>query len=310
MMMKDNLLEELLDNNEAFYLMIRSVAMLGSENSELLDRDAQRLIGFIGAVFSWKRELVDAAINLILGDMMRIALIADYRALASIEMLDKTTAEHLVLYELKGRAIEEVYCIETENYSFSEQQIIKEARNQMCYHSFHHIYDPRIKYSKIKKRADHGEMLCTLQEAFMLILGIGCQRDISHAQRLLERLLIWGEKTAGTVLAFLWEQEQDQEMALYYRSIVDKLNRGDAFPDHLFDKSTGNDPSSELCYIIAAIQSIIIRSTTKKEIDILFADTINQESLSFVEKISLIRQYKDNDWLAYCCTRTKLGFLH
>lgn len=111
--------------------MIRSVAMLGSENSEQLDRDAQILISFIGKVFSWKRELVNAAIDMILGDMMRIALIADYHALASIEMLDKITAEHLVLYELEGRAIEEVYCIKAENYSFSEQQIVKEARNRM-----------------------------------------------------------------------------------------------------------------------------------------------------------------------------------
>lgn len=309
MMTKDNLLEELLDNNETFYLMIRSVAMLGSENSELLDRDAQMLIGFIGAVFSWKRELVEAAIDLILGDMMRIALIADYHALASIEMLDKTTAEHLVLYELKGRAIEEVYCIETENYSFTEQQIVKEARNQMCYHSFHHIYDPRVKYSEIKKKADQGEMLCTLQEAFMLILGIGCNIDIPLAQHLLERLLIWGEKNAAAILAFLWEQEQDQDMALYYRHVIDKLNRRVAFPDHLFGKFSGNDPSSELCYIIAAIQSII-KSSGKREIDILFADTLIQENLSFIEKIALIRQYEDSEWLNYCFTRGKPGFLH
>ena len=82
---------------------------------------------------------------------MRIALIFDYHALASIDMLDKTTAELLVLYELKGRAIEEVYCIEAENYSFSEQQIVKEAKNQMCYNSCHHIYDPRVKYWEMKK---------------------------------------------------------------------------------------------------------------------------------------------------------------
>lgn len=99
-------------------------------------------------------------------------------------------------------------------------------------------------------------------------------------------------------------------MALYYQNIVDKLNRGAAFPDHLLGKATENDPSSELCYIIAAIQSIIIRSSAKREIDILFADTINQENLSFTEKIALIRQYKDNEWLDYCFARAKLGFLH
>lgn len=309
MMTKDNLLEELLDNNEAFYLMIRSVAMLGSENSELLDRDAQILISFIGQVFSWKQEMIDAAIDLILGDMMRVALIADYHALASAEMLDKNTAGNLVLYELKGRAIEEIYCIEAENYFFSEQQIVREAKNQMCYHSFCHVYDPRVKYHEIKKKADHGEMLCTLQEAFMLILGIGCKSDIPLAQHLLERLLIWGEKTAAIILAFLWDQE-DQEMALYYRRIVDKLNRGIAFPEHLFGKSAENDPVGELCYIIGAIQSIIIRSSEKKEIDILFADTLNQETLSFFQKISLIRQYKEGEWVDYSFTREKLGFLH
>ncbi len=294
-MSKTDIYDDIITHYDAFYLMTRTAAMLGTRNSEQYNKDASALIYFLGEMYEWPTEKIENALSLILGEMMRVGLASDYLALASSELLDKQVKENMLFYEIKGRAIEEVNRCEM-IASTTGQRAEYEIKNTMGYTSFHHIYEPNIRFSHIKKAADGGEMVAMFQEAIMLICGIGCESDIVSAQRLLQNLLIWGEKTAALTLSFLWKREKNNQMSDYYKSIYKNIcnNKPTFRNDHLDDKRENSD---ELCIIISAIQSFIVKNSGKREVDILFADLINCEDYSFEEKIDFIKKYKDGSWI-------------
>lgn len=304
--------DEFLDHSDAFCLMVRSVAVLGSQNSSLLDRDAQMLIHFIGQVYGWRRELTSGAADFILGDLMKVGLAADYLALASAEMLDETVRENLIFFEIKGKSIEEVNRAEVIMDHAYELNLTQEIRSSMNFTSFHHTYEPRIRFSQIKRKACGGNALYALQMAMMLILGIGCESDIVLAQRILERLLVWQEKAAAKILSFLWAQENDGEAASFYQDIFEWLDSPLPVLEPLPTRSEDTAQTAEYCTIISAVQSLIKNAGGKREVDFLFAGLMNSEDIPFAEKLDLIRRYKDGAWLSCYSKRDvkpRIGFL-
>lgn len=304
---------ELLEHNEVFYAMTKAAAMLGSQTSDIFDQDAQMMIDFLGQAYDWPREWIETAGNLIIGPMMRIALISDYRALASVEMLEESEKDKLVFYEIKGKALEEIGIAESNSSNQLCYKATQEIRNSMSFYYFHHVYEPRLCYTRLKARADRGEPASTLQTAMMLILGIGCEKNIAHAQRLLERALLWGEKTAAKILGFLWVQEGNHEMASFYRTVFEYLSAAMELPRVPMEEDTGTTRAIEYCILIAAVQSRVIRGSGTDEIDTVFADLINREEVSFSDKIDWIYHYKEGVWLKRCLVRqrtAKIGFLH
>lgn len=290
-----------LDHYDALYLMIRSAAILGSQNSEAYDRDARQLIDFIGQVYGWPQEWISSAEAWVLGDLMRVGLIADYHALSSADILDETVRDNRVFFEMKGKAIEEVLRIELAAANGSGQKTVQEIRNIMNAGLFHHAYDPRVKFSQMKGRAADGDVVCSLQMAMMLIIGIGCESDVSQAQRLLERLLIWGEKAAAKILASLWTWEEDGEQAAFYQRIFEWLDSPGLSP-----------PPFEYCTVISAIRSFIVCGMGRREMDLMLADLMVREEIPFAEKLAMICRYKDGAWMHHynqAQEKTKIGFL-
>ena len=282
----------LLSNYDGFYLMVRSVAMLGTKNSDEFDRDALLLIDFIGKAYHWEQENINYAAEVILGEMMRVGLASDYLALASTELLDEAIKENMLLYEIKGHAIEDVNRAEAIGENFG-QRIEYEIKNGMGYASFHHEYEPRFRFAQVNKLSENGECMTLFQKALMLILGIGCDSNIASAQRILQNLLVWGEKPAAAILSFLWECENDKNMQSYYSKIYDRLSKTEYSED-----IQENDKIEELYLLINSIKSIIIKTYRIKEVDMLFADLINSDEVNFQEKINLIKRYKDGSWLS------------
>lgn len=304
--------DEFLGHFDAFYLMVRSVAVLGSQNSALLDRDAQLLIDFIGRVYGWRQELVCGAMDFILGDLMKVGLAADYSALASVEMLDESVRENLIFFEVKGKAIEEVNRAEVVIDNAFELNLMQEIRASMNFTAFHHTYEPRVRFSQIKRKACGGDALYALQMAMMLILGIGCESDIVLAQRLLERLLIWREKAAAKILSFLWARENDGEAASFYQNVFEWLDSPQPVLEPLPERPDAPARAAEYCTVISAVQSLIKNAGGKREVDFLFAGLMNSEDIPFVEKLDLIRRYKDGAWLSRYNNRDvkpRIGFL-
>ena len=141
----------------------------------------------------------------------------------------------MILFEIKGMAIEETSLAQI-ICSPIAQRIGTDIKNNMEYDSFHHKYEPRLRFNQIKRFADKGNTVAVLQQALMLILGIGCQKDIVSAQRLLQNLLIWGEKSASIILSFLWNRENNQELKSFYQNIYLRVSPSEAKPPNNFPK--------------------------------------------------------------------------
>ena len=310
--MRDRYVDELLGHYyEPFYFMVRQTAMLGTRNSELLDRDAQTVIDFSGAVYGLRQELIDAAMDLILGPMMRVGLASDYRALASADMLDEHVKENLILYQVKGDALEEINRSELLGGIQPNDKAALEIRNSMGFTSFHHEYDPAVRYARLQARAECGEPLSTLQTAIMRILGIGCDSSIAYVQRLLERALLWGHKEAAMVLRYLWLQEGSADMVSFFEAVHTFLSAPSELQEPLAEGAE-NAKAAEYCILIAAIRSAVRRNGGSEIIDTTFADLINRDDIPFSGKLTCISKYRDGTWLRrYAMNRkpVNIGFL-
>ena len=306
--MRSRYADELLNNYEAFHFMIRSAAMLATRNSTNFDRDAAALIDFIGASYGWRQELIDAAVDLVLGDMMRVALIPDARALASADMLDDFEKDNLILYEVKGAALEEVARSEMFHCGQPVDKAVQGIKSSAGFLAFHHIYEPAVRYAQLSLRADCGEPLSTLQIALMRILGIGCDRSIIHAQKSLERALLWGSKEACKGLRYLWEQEGNHTLAAFFESVYAYLDGSHELQDPLAE-GVEDAKVAEYRILIAGVRSIMHRCG---EIDVVFADLLNRDEIPFPRKLAWIAEYKEGAWLrGYQTSREplKIGFL-
>lgn len=303
--------EEFLDRYDAFYLMIRSAAVLGSQNSALFDRDAQTLIRFIGRVYGWREELTDGAADFILGDLMKVGLTADYLALGSAELLDGAVRDSLVFFEAKGRALEEVVRAEILPDGSQEMYAAQELRTNMSAAAFHHAYEPRVRFSQIKRKACGGSVLYALELAMMRILGIGCRCDIVQAQRILEGLMIWREPAAAKILAFLWAEEGDHEAAAVYESVFAWLDDAQPILEAPGASEETVSGAAEYCAVISLVHSMVKPFRGRGDVDFLFAGLMNSEEIPFPEKLEMIRQYREGGWLRYCrggIMRPRIGF--
>ena len=283
------ILNELLDHCDAFCLMTLVTTVLGSGHDDDLRRDSCYIIDFIGKAYGMPFELIQAAERFILGEMSRIQTRSDCRALASAEKLDESVKENMVLYEIKARAIEEARCTDIPEYP-SMSGWIRQTRIDLGYHAVRRPYEPRLRYAQIKRSAQFGEPNTIMQLALMQILGIGCSSDIVSAQWLLQGLLIWGEKAAAMILAYLWGLEGDAKAESFYKSIYDKMDRGVFIPG-------GEAPEDRFCMLIEAVRTMIIRRTGRRETDLIFAELLYSEELSFCEQLNLIRTYAEGTWM-------------
>lgn len=311
--MRDRYVDELLGHYyEPFYFMVRQTAMLGTRNSELLDRDAQTVIDFLGAVYGLRQELIDAAMDLILGPMMRVGLASDYRALASADLLDDFVKDNLILYQVKGDALEEINRSELLGGIQPNDKAALEIRNSMGFTSFHHEYEPVVRFARLQARADCGEPLSTLQTAIMRILGIGCESNIAYAQRLLERALLWGHKEAAMVLRYLWLQEDNAGMVSFFETVHDAYLSTPSELQEPLAEGVENAKAAEYCILIAAIRSAVRRNGGSEIIDATFADLINRDDIPYPNKLALVARHRDGTWLrGYAMNRKpiKIGFL-
>lgn len=160
-------------------------------------------------------------------------------------------------------------------------------------------------------RADTGEVISTLQTAIMQILGIGCEKNLTCAQKLLKRALLWGEKPAAKILGFLWAEEGNRETEAFYEAVYAHLN-GAADISSLLKKSAEGSKAAEYCVLIAAVQLIAIKIGGSHEIDIMFADQMNREEVPFSNKLAWISRYRDGAWMkGYLAVQAskKIGFL-
>ena len=290
-MTKKETMTKLLEYYDAFCLMTRTSTLLGTQQNEEWRRDTCYLADFIGKAYAVPQELIQAAEGFLLGEMSRLNTPGDYRALSSADTLGMDVEADRILYEIKGRALEEAYYADIPDFPSASGQL-RQIRNEMGCSFIAHPYEPRMRYAQIRQAAQYGGTAAIMQLALMQILEIGCESSVSSAQRLLQSLLLWGDASAAKLLAFLWENEGDPDTAAYYSRIYEIMNRR---PE--VQAEVPETPENRFCILVAAVRSQIIQRGGRKEPDMLFAELLSRDDLSFSDKLGLIRTYRDGSWL-------------
>lgn len=293
-MITDNTFAEIYKNYDAFYIMTLSAAMVSSENSNAFDQDAGRIIDLLGNVFGLKKDFVTGCKNLILGDMMKVGLVADYHALSGIDELGCDAKKLLGLYEIKGRVIDDVNRSNSRIYFYSAARNHNNQKWNMKYESFHHEYIPQVRFHELQKQAEYGDINSTRQLALFYILGIGCETDYEAAARNLLRCIYWGDKAALKLLCYTEKLIGNKADEKKYSNL-----------DKILNSDESDDKKAELaeeygCYdiylLITLIKETVAIPLRINEIDIAFVDVINSDDIETEVKLGYILSYKDGVW--------------
>lgn len=282
---------------EAFYLMTLSAAFLNSAAFGEFHDDAGKVLSFIGSAYGLDAGVVSDFSGLILGDMMKIGLVSDYHALSAIDDLSDRDRDNLVYYEIKGRALEEVNRSNRRGYFQANSRLNQDVKVGMKYESFHHAYDPVIRFEALRQQAVFGDLHSTRQLAILYALAIGTGQDYGKAKMYLERCVMWGDVCSTALLQEVCSRGEDEEGAREFRELyrlekayledgVIELPKGEAVADTVRERY--------LC--IALIKHYLVVQGKMGEIDIAFLNALSQPGLSLKARIRFISQYKDSSW--------------
>ncbi|MBQ7876520.1 MAG: hypothetical protein IJ316_04440 [Clostridia bacterium] len=291
------LIDNIYANYEAFYAMTLTATMVSTYNSDASDRDAAEMINYIGNAFDFSEAFMHSCRTHILGTMMSVGLICDYHALSSIDMLSDEDKKNIDLYEIKGRALEEVNRIENSVFVYSETRTGQQVRNNMKYEAFHHPYNANLRFRNLTKQAESGELICTRQLGLMYALGIGCGKNFEYAEKLFERCILWGDEISIKLLAYLCRLNEDETQEAMYNEVFDARTKDlvTSWFDHR--EVCISSEGAKQCYeLISLVKKMIIAPKKLSLIDIAFTDVIAAKHISFESKKKYILRYGEGLW--------------
>lgn len=299
------------ENYEAFYLMTLSAAFLNSAAFGEFDSDAGKVISFIGRSYGLDDATVSAFSELILGDMMKIGLVSDYHALSAIDDLSDSDRDNLIFYEIKGRALEEVNCSNRRGYFHANFRLNQDMKAGMKYESFHHVYDPFVRFESLKQQACFGDLNSTRQLAILYTLGIGTGKDIEKAKMHFKRCVMWGDITSTILLKEVYSGERDDKGSKEFDELyqLEKKYLEDGVIDlPVQEKAMEAVKDRYLC--IALIKQYLVVQGKMPEINIAFLNALSQPELSLKVRLNYISRYKDFVWKNSVCgkeERNRIG---
>lgn len=292
------------ENYEAFYLMTLSAAFLNSAAFGEFDRDAGKVLSFIGKAYELDDAAVSAFSDLILGDMMKIGLVSDYHALSAIDDLSASDRDNLIFYEIKGRALEEVNCSNRRGYFHANSRLNQEMKAGMKYESFHHAYDSVVRFVSLKQQACFGDLNSTRQLAILYALGIGTAKDTEKAKMYFKRCVMWGDVTSTILLKEVCSGEKDDKGSKEYGELyrLEKKYLEDGVID-LPEEEKTTDAIKDRYLCIALIKQYIVVQEKMPEINIAFLNALSQPELSLKARLNYISRYKDLAWKNSVCRK-------
>lgn len=289
------------ENYEVFDSMVLSTTMLNSAALGSYKEDAERIIDLYAEAYSVERSVTESFKSLILGDMQKIALISDYLALSSPDLISDNDYEMLDFYEIKARNIERVNIANRKNSCSYDRKSVYDNHSKMKYESFHHPYNSRIRLSQIQKQAEVGDVESIRQLGIMHYLGIGCEPDFDSAALWLSRAMIWGDIPSTLLLSKIYsgyDEARSKELSELYKIELEYLPLCDLMS--VREESIENGVGVyDLFKLISYIKQFVVIREGCYDINIAFADLMLDRSILNSDKLFYILKYKDNLWREY-----------
>lgn len=288
--MKNNkLISQIYENMDCFYLMTLCAAFTSTYNSREGDRDANAIIKYIGAAYGLSSKTTADFSGCILGQMMNIGLITDYHALCSSELMSEDDQNNMELYEIKGRALEEIAATEGGVFGKTDPRSAIQARNAMKYDYFHHPYSGELRLWQLERNALSGNVNTVRQLGLFYALGIGCEKQPKKAERCFLKCILWGDSQSALLLAELYETAEDTERkGNSFRELYSLISNNGGFAE-----SCRDDTAVKYHKLIKMIRCLIIFPRRDPYINHGLADELLNDKITYTQKKELIAGFEE-----------------
>ncbi len=264
--------------------------MLSNNFNEELETDTNKIIDFVSASFKLSKEESEKCKKLFSDDLTILSTTKDVDAYLSNQG-DKDYPEISDYLYLKSQVLLKLANMHT---SFAKADF-----NQFYFdYSYLRSYYPEIRFRELEASSTKGNININRTVALMLVLGIGCEKNIESGIYRFKQCAFWGDTSSLVFLSYLYASRGDEKNAKLYEGLVDlsaSLKEGRTLVPE--EKKAKYDKSTVQTYqIIASIVQDIIYAYEEYEIDYSFLEAIFMDKLDYFKKMELINEYRHQTW--------------
>ena len=260
--------------------------MLSNNFNEALEQDTNKIIDFVSSAFKLAENDVARCKKLFSDELTILSTTKDVDAYLTNQG-DKDYPEISDFLYLKSQVLLKINNIHD---SFTKANF-----NQFYFdYSYLRSYYPEIRFKELEASSTKGNVDINRTVAMMLVLGIGCERNVESGIYRFKQCAYWGDTSSFVFLAYLYETQKDEKNAKLYGNLVnlrENLKEGRTLiPENLkpkYDKLT-----IQTYQVIASIVQDIVYAYEEYEIDYSFLEAIFMEKLDYFKKMELINDYR------------------
>ena len=296
--------ENIIQNSEAFQMMLVSTVMTGNTLSFAFERDAGQIIDFIGEAYALSQEIVSECKKVILGDLMALSLKGDRLALHKMRKNKMDLGEMNILFDMKSQAMALVERINEERRAINPEWFD---------YSHYMVYNPLLRYDVMKQTASTGELFSNRLVGIYSAIGIGCEKNNQAA---IERFLqcgLWGDIPSIKLLAYVYGISGNDALAKDYSEVARLLS------EYMMSGKTelpqgvaANEFVSKQFAKISSIYYDVVSGCNAPNLNFSFIEAICSPQLSHQDIMGYINDYARTAWKEVTNPSTKprpkLGF--
>ena len=181
------------------------------------------------------------------------------------------------------------------------------VRATMKYDCFHHVYEPKMRFYDIKRKAEKGSVLFTRQAGILYALGLGCEKNPEISERLFKRCILWGDRVSALYLNWLHLSLYSPK---YEDGLFEKIYRITDGVLNSFEDNVSKNKGKEWEYygLIRSVEQNVILKRKETSINICLADTLSSDFLSFQEKEKIILSTEKLEQRKEVFSKNPIGF--
>lgn len=270
--------------------MLLTTTLLSNDFNDNLDIDSSKIIDFIGKVFNYSEKDIYLLTKYIQDDLTILSKLEDVDAYRCDKNNDKFKDIDDLLY-LKSEAISKIYKIYTQYTNSNFDQSYFDYSNLRSYF-------PLIRFNELRKASAKGNIDVNRTVAILLVLGIGCEKNIKSAIYRFKQCAYWGDVPSLFYLSYLYKEIDDTknyELFSNLSKLFEYLYEGKT----VLPKEVKKDLDKRTIDEFSLISSIVFdvkKTYNLYDIDYSFVEVMLMDSIGFNKKMNFINNYKNEEW--------------
>lgn len=264
--------------------------MLSNNFNEALEQDTNKIIDFVSRAFKLDENNANKCKKLFSDELTILSTTKDVDAYLSNQG-DQDYPEISDFLYLKSQVLLKINNIHD---SFTKANF-----NQFYFdYSYLRSYYPEIRFKELEASSTKGNVDINRTVALMLVLGIGCEKNVESGIYRFKQCAYWGDASSFVFLAYLYETQKDEKNAKLYANLVglrESLKEGRTLIPEIL-KPKYDNLTIQTYQIIASIVQDIVFAYEEYEIDYSFLEAIFMEKLDYFKKMELINDYRHQTW--------------